>query len=74
MLEAKHVHHIFPLEWYPEYALCDWNLISLCSAEHNKLHDRETHRLTAAGLRLMLNTARKQGIEVSKREISMLSA
>lgn len=73
-IEAKHVHHIFPLEYYPEYRLNDWNLISLCNAEHNKLHDRETHKLTRAGLDLLMRTARKQGIEVSRMELAMLSA
>lgn len=73
-IEAKHVHHIFPIEYYPEYRLCDWNLISLCNAQHNKLHDRETHKLTRAGLDLLMRTARKQGIKVSKMELAMLSA
>ena len=73
-IEAKHVHHIFPIEYYPEYRLSDWNLISLCNAEHNKLHDRETHKLTKAGIDLLKRTARKQGIEVSRMELAMLSA
>lgn len=73
-IEAKHVHHIFPIEYYPEYRLSDWNLISLCNAEHIKLHDRETHKLTRAGIDLLKRTARKQGIEVSRMELAMLSA
>lgn len=72
VIEAKHVHHIFPLEYYPEYRLSDWNLISLSDAEHNKLHDRETHKLTAEGMQLLVKTARKQGIVLSKMELQML--
>ena len=39
-------------ELYPEYALCDWNLISLSTKAHNLMHDRDTHELTAEGLKL----------------------
>ena len=34
---------------YPEYALCDWNLISVTQTMHNKLHNREDNTLTALG-------------------------
>lgn len=54
--QADVVHHIWPLEDYPEYGLCDWNLISLCEAEHNKLHDRTNGSLNDAGIRLMQKT------------------
>lgn len=53
---AELVHHIYPVDEYPEYAYCTWNLISLSNAEHNKLHDRVTRRLTADGLALMRRT------------------
>ena len=36
--EAKIVHHIKELELYPELALTDDNLESLCLACHNKMH------------------------------------
>ena len=62
--EAETVHHIFPLEHYPEYALKDWNLISLCKEEHNKLHDRDSHELTEAGKELQRRTARKNRINL----------
>ena len=61
---AEVVHHIFPLEEYPQYALKDWNLISLSQAKHNTLHDRNTHRLTQEGVRLMMRTARQQKIKL----------
>lgn len=47
--QAETVHHIYPLTDYPEYALCDWNLISVSQTMHNKLHNREDNTLTALG-------------------------
>ncbi len=46
---ASHVHHIWPVEDYPEYAYERWNLIALSQASHNAMHDRASGRLTAAG-------------------------
>lgn len=54
LVDAEHVHHIWPVEFYPEYRYCNWNLISLCNKCHNKMHDRKTHELTAEGERLMM--------------------
>ena len=53
---AEVVHHIYPVDEYPEYAYCLWNLISLSRAAHNKLHDRENNKLTAEGVALMRRT------------------
>lgn len=55
---AEVVHHIYPVDEYPEYAYCLWNLISLSRAAHNKLHDRENNKLTAEGVALMRRTKR----------------
>ena len=60
-VEAEVVHHIFPLEAYPEYALCNWNLIALSKAAHNKLHDRITNELTDEGKKLLRGVAIKRG-------------
>ncbi len=46
---AKVVHHIYPVEQYPELAYTDWNLISLSEANHNKMHDRMTGEVTELG-------------------------
>lgn len=62
--QADTVHHIFPRYDFPEYALADWNLISLCSSEHDKLHDRGGRKLSAAGLDLLRKTARRRGIAI----------
>ena len=48
-LEANVVHHIYPADEYPEYAWCDWNLISVSLESHNKLENRKTGELTREG-------------------------
>lgn len=54
--EATIVHHIYPAEQYPEYAWCDWNLISVSMSTHNKLENRKTGELTELGRELMVRT------------------
>lgn len=53
---ADLVHHIYPVDEYPEYAFAPWNLISVSRAAHNKLHDRDSDKLTAEGVALMRRT------------------
>ena len=65
-IQADTVHHILPVESFPEYRLTDWSLISLSSEEHNRMHDRTTHRLTAEGMALALRTARRQGLNLEE--------
>lgn len=48
--EATTIHHCYSFEEYPELAFEDWNLISLCSKQHNAMHDRTTHKMTELGL------------------------
>lgn len=47
---ATTVHHINPLEDYPELKLVNENLLSLCGACHDKMHDRISNELTMLGL------------------------
>ncbi len=54
--EANTVHHIYPADEYPEYAWCDWNLISVSLASHNRLENRSTGELTKLGQQLMERT------------------
>ena len=49
MVEATTAHHVWPVEHYPEYQWCEWNLIALSSEEHNAMHDRDTRELTEKG-------------------------
>lgn len=50
-MDAECVHHIFPADKYPELFYNNNNLISLCKACHNKMHDRYTQEITAVGKR-----------------------
>lgn len=59
IVDADTVHHIFPAEWFPEYQLASWNLISLSTKTHNMMHDRTTGALTEAGMILADRVARK---------------
>ena len=54
---ADLVHHIYPVDEFPEYAFEPWNLISVSRAAHNKLHDRDSDKLTAEGVALMRRTS-----------------
>ena len=38
MEEATRVHHIWPVEDYPEFAWCRWNLIAVSLDAHRRLH------------------------------------
>lgn len=47
--EAEMVHHINPVEIHPEKFLENENLISLCNACHEKMHNRGNGSLTQLG-------------------------
>lgn len=49
--QAEQVHHINPLEDYPELAYINDNLISLCTKCHDKMHDRNNNKLTVLGFK-----------------------
>lgn len=61
---ANTVHHVFPMEDYPEYRWEAWNLISLSTDIHNEMHDRNTGKLTRKGRDLMERIARRKGIQL----------
>lgn len=48
--EATTVHHIYPVEFYPELKFVDWNLLPVTSKAHGTFHKRESHELTTKGL------------------------
>lgn len=54
---AELVHHIYPVDEFPEYAFEPWNLVAVSRAAHNKLHDRDSDKLTAEGVALMRRTS-----------------
>ena len=61
---AEVVHHIFPAEDFPEYQFCLWNLISVQRKTHNLFHDRNSNKLTKAGVELLVRTARRNQISI----------
>lgn len=61
-IEADTVHHIFPASKFPEYEWEPWNLISLCAAEHNAMHIRDSDDLTDKGIKLQEKVARQNDI------------
>lgn len=61
--QADTVHHIFPVDVFPEYAYEKWNLISLSRKGHERMHMRETHKLSPTGLHLLRRTATKYNID-----------
>lgn len=63
-VNADTVHHIFPIDTYPEYRMAPWNLISVSRATHEELHNRITGELSEAGKKLLLETAARQGIKL----------
>ena len=67
IIEANLVHHIFPVDDYPEYQWEEWNMISVSKAVHNRLHDRTTNKLTKEGVALLERTAEKRGIPPDKK-------
>ena len=48
-VQASAVHHVLPREDFPEFQWEPWNLISLSAEAHDKMHDRQTGRLTEEG-------------------------
>lgn len=47
---AELIHHIYPLEQYPELAYEEWNLLPLTNAVHNTFHDRNNDEVIGRGL------------------------
>lgn len=64
LVQANTVHHIFPVEDFPQFELSEWNLISLSADAHNMMHDRNTNKLTKEGIELLKRTARRNNIPI----------
>lgn len=65
-VQADHVHHVLPREFYPEYRYTPWNLISLCKTCHNTMHDRSDKSLSKTGMELFKIVARKNFLDMDK--------
>ena len=48
-VRADTVHHVWPVEDFPQFAWEPWNLIALSHKAHNEMHDRVTGALTEKG-------------------------
>lgn len=59
--EATTVHHVYPLLHRSELRLMNWNLLSLCSKCHDKMHDRTNDELTELGLQWVERVERMRG-------------
>lgn len=59
---AEMVHHVFPLEDYPDYKLSDDNLLSCCQNCHNTFHDRNNDEVTEQGIYWQRKLRQKIGI------------
>lgn len=51
-IEANTVHHIFPADKYPKLFFNPYNLISLSTEAHNRMHDRFTNEISQYGKNL----------------------
>lgn len=69
--EATTVHHIYPLEDYPEISFEDWNLISMSGERHDTMHNRVTGKLTEKGM-YWQNRRRKEFEEWKKRNVTCM--
>ena len=67
MIEANLVHHILPRDEFPQYAMEDWNLISLNKQTHSRIIHTIKGKLTNEGRKLMMETAFKQGIKLHEK-------
>lgn len=47
--QATTVHHIYFFDDFAELGLQNWNLVSLCSSCHNKMHNRNDDSATKLG-------------------------
>lgn len=70
-VEANTVHHILPVEMFPQYRWENWNLISLSRQSHELLHNRITGELSHEGKLLMLEKAEERGIKLTETILVM---
>ena len=67
MEPAQVVHHILPREQFPQYAMEDWNLISLSKKTHDKVIHTMSGKLTNEGKKLMFETAFRNDIRLQEK-------
>lgn len=67
MRSAEIVHHIFPVNEFPQYRYCLWNLISVTRATHNTFHDRDSNALTETGQEVLRRLCKKMNMEIPEQ-------
>lgn len=72
MTNATCVHHIFPIERYPQYAYETWNLMSLCDKCHDEMHNHYTGELSKKGMLFLRSIAAIRGIKISCKKETIL--
>ena len=71
-VNATCVHHVFPLENYPEYKYEFWNLISLCDKCHDEMHNHFTGDLSKKGMLFLRSVAAVRNIPVTCKKEKIL--
>ena len=64
-INATCVHHIFPIERYPDYKYELWNLMSLCDKCHDEMHNHYTGELSKKGMIFLRAIAAVRKIPIS---------
>ena len=64
-VNADCVHHVFPIETYPQYSYELWNLISLCSKSHDEMHNHYNGELSKKGMLFLRAIAAVRQIPIS---------
>lgn len=72
MVNATCVHHIFPIEHYPDYKYELWNLMSLCDKCHDEMHNHYTGELSKKGMLFLRSIAAVRNIPISCKEETIL--
>ena len=72
MINATCVHHVFPIESYPDYKYELWNLMSLCDKCHDEMHNHYTGELSKKGMLFLRSIAAVKGIEISCKAQTIL--
>ena len=71
-VNATCVHHVFPIEQYPQYSYELWNLMSLCDKCHDEMHNHYTGELSRKGMLFLRSLAAVRHITISCKEQTIL--
>lgn len=66
IISGNIVHHILPKEKFPQWALSDWNLITVSENTHRHILHNKNGALTKAGEALMRETAERNHIDLQR--------